>query len=162
MLETIYAPETARQIGLNRQYLQLMVHSGSHGLGGVILDKHIRQYGHQGLVTNSAAGSTYLMWYYAHQNRELIGRRILANLCAQGQKLVDISHNFIEPATINSECGWLHRKGAAAATKGLVIIPGSRGDFSYLVQPLDAAPRCIHWHMVPDANGSAQPAKADW
>jgi release factor H-coupled RctB family protein len=61
MLETIYASETARQIGLNRQHLQLMVHSGSRGLGGVILDKHIRQYGHQGLVADSAAGSTYLM-----------------------------------------------------------------------------------------------------
>lgn len=144
MLETIYVPETARQIGLNRQHLQLMVHSGSRGLGGVILDKHIRQYGHQGLVADSAAGSTYLMQHnqaldYAQQNRELIGRRILANLRSQGQKLVDISHNFIEPVTINGESGWLHRKGAAAATKGLVIIPGSRGDFSYLVQPLDTA-----------------------
>lgn len=144
MLDTIYAPEIAQQIGLSRQYLQLMVHSGSRGLGGVILDKHIRQYGHQSLTADSVAGRTYLMQHnqalkYAQQNRELIGRRILVNLRAQGQKLVDISHNFIESVTINSECGWLHRKGAAAATKGLVIIPGSRGDFSYLVQPLATA-----------------------
>lgn len=57
----------------------------------------------------------------------------------QGQKLVDISHNFIESVAIDGEWGWLHRKGAAPATKGLVIIPGSRGDFTYLVQPLDTA-----------------------
>lgn len=32
--------------------------------------------------------------------------------------------------------GWLHRKGAAPADCGLVVIPGSRGDFSYLVEPV--------------------------
>ena len=108
----------------------------------MILDKHTRQYGHQGLIADSPAGKEYLMQHnlaldYAQQNRELIGRRILANLREQGQKLLDISHNFIEPVTINKEYGWLHRKGAAPANRGLVIIPGSRGDFSYLVQPLE-------------------------
>ena len=142
MLETVYAPEIIRETGLDKQHLQLMVHSGSRGLGGMILDKHTRQYGHQGLIADSPAGKEYLMQHnlaldYAQQNRELIGRRILANLREQGQKLLDISHNFIEPVTINKEYGWLHRKGAAPANRGLVIIPGSRGDFSYLVQPLE-------------------------
>jgi release factor H-coupled RctB family protein len=36
---------------------------------------------------------------------------------------------------------WLHRKGAAPADVGLVVIPGSRGHFSYLVQPTLAAPQ---------------------
>jgi release factor H-coupled RctB family protein len=30
---------------------------------------------------------------------------------------------------------WLHRKGAAPSTEGPVVIPGSRGSFSYLVMP---------------------------
>ena len=30
---------------------------------------------------------------------------------------------------------WLHRKGAAPSNKGLVVIPGSRGARTYLVQP---------------------------
>jgi RNA-splicing ligase RtcB len=30
---------------------------------------------------------------------------------------------------------WLHRKGAAPSDVGPVVIPGSRGAFSYLVQP---------------------------
>ncbi|WP_367430492.1 RNA ligase RtcB family protein [Snodgrassella alvi] len=142
MLDTIYVAEIAEQIGLNKQHLQLMVHSGSRGLGGAILDKHIRQYGHQGLIADSEAGKSYLTQHnqalaYARQNRELIARRILTNLRAQGQKLADISHNFIEAACIHGESGWLHRKGAAPATQGLVVIPGSRGDYSYLVQPLD-------------------------
>ena len=144
MLETIYAPEIAQHISLNAQHLQLMVHSGSRGLGGMILNEHTRQYGHQGLIADSTAGRAYITQHnhaleYAQQNRELIARRILANLRVQGQKLVDISHNFIESVAIDGEWGWLHRKGTAPATKGLVIIPGSRGDFTYLVQPLDTA-----------------------
>lgn len=35
---------------------------------------------------------------------------------------------------------WLHRKGAAPADVGPVVIPGSRGHFSYLVQPTLATP----------------------
>ena len=30
---------------------------------------------------------------------------------------------------------WLHRKGAAPTDKGCVVIPGSRGSYSYLVKP---------------------------
>lgn len=144
LLEQIYLPDVAQQLGLDRQHLQLMVHSGSRGIGGAVLERHICQYGHQGLPANDIAGKDYLLQHnyalhYAHQNRELIARRILANLNADGHKLVDISHNFIEAATIYGQNGWLHRKGAAPATKGLVVIPGSRGDFSYLVQPVDTA-----------------------
>jgi release factor H-coupled RctB family protein len=32
--------------------------------------------------------------------------------------------------------GFLHRKGATPADRGLVVIPGSRGDYSYLVRPV--------------------------
>uniref|UniRef100_A0A7S3LN51 3'-phosphate/5'-hydroxy nucleic acid ligase n=2 Tax=Aplanochytrium stocchinoi TaxID=215587 RepID=A0A7S3LN51_9STRA len=32
---------------------------------------------------------------------------------------------------------WLHRKGAAPSNQGLVVIPGSRGSLSYLVQPIE-------------------------
>ena len=35
---------------------------------------------------------------------------------------------------------WLHRKGAAPADCGPVVIPGSRGSFSYLVMPCNASP----------------------
>ena len=47
-------------------------------------------------------------------------------------------HNWIEPCEVGGRECWLHRKGAAPSTCGPVIIPGSRGAFSYLVQP--AAP----------------------
>eukprot|EP01006_Ploeotia_vitrea_P029746 TRINITY_DN62224_c0_g2_i1.p1 TRINITY_DN62224_c0_g2~~TRINITY_DN62224_c0_g2_i1.p1 ORF type:complete len:530 (+),score=53.37 TRINITY_DN62224_c0_g2_i1:42-1631(+) len=46
-------------------------------------------------------------------------------------------------ATATSEVGccnyWLHRKGAAPADCGVVVIPGSRGHHSYLVKPVESA-----------------------
>ena len=32
----------------------------------------------------------------------------------------------------------MHRKGAAPSDKGLVVIPGSRGDLSYIVSPIQS------------------------
>ncbi|MDE9431149.1 RtcB family protein [Xenorhabdus bovienii] len=46
------------------------------------------------------------------------------------------SHSRFYPALIGNVDGWLHRKGATPSDQGAVIIPGSRGDYSYLVQPL--------------------------
>lgn len=37
--------------------------------------------------------------------------------------------------TIENENGWIHRKGATPSDQGYVVIPGSRGDYSYLVKP---------------------------
>lgn len=36
---------------------------------------------------------------------------------------------------------WVHRKGAAPADCGIVVIPGSRGTFSYVVKPLAGTPQ---------------------
>jgi release factor H-coupled RctB family protein len=48
----------------------------------------------------------------------------------------------VEDPTDNSgaKSVWLHRKGAAPSDRGPVVIPGSRGAFSYLVQPLQDVP----------------------
>ncbi|MEM7391592.1 MAG: RtcB family protein, partial [Verrucomicrobiota bacterium] len=40
-------------------------------------------------------------------------------------------HNWVE----RGEEGWLHRKGAAPSSSRFVLIPGSRGSFSYVVRP---------------------------
>lgn len=141
VLDTLYQPDTAHQIGLAEKALQLLIHSGSRGIGQEILTRHLAQYGQAGFAENESGLATY--WFnhqqalaYAAQNRELIARRILANLKSAGVKLVDIPHNFVEKTEINGEVGWLHRKGAAPSDQGLVIIPGSRGSYSYLVKPV--------------------------
>ncbi len=69
-------------------------------------------------------------------NRALIARRILQQLRAEGEPRLDVAHNFVEPCTVAGEAGWLHRKGATPDGQGLVIIPGSRGDYSWLVKPV--------------------------
>ena len=50
--------------------------------------------------------------------------------------VTSVFHNYMEEKTINNQEYWLHRKGATPADKGFVIIPGSRGDYSYIVSPI--------------------------
>jgi release factor H-coupled RctB family protein len=50
--------------------------------------------------------------------------------------ILDITHNAVLPFTYDGCNCWLHRKGAAPADCGPVIIPGSRDDLSFIVQPI--------------------------
>ena len=88
------------------------------------------------VVENSHA-STSLSWAdgIARANRLLIAERMLARWNAEGACLLDVHHNFLQPVRLDGEAGWLHRKGATPSDCGLVLIPGSRGDYSYLVLP---------------------------
>ncbi|UYZ85013.1 RNA ligase RtcB family protein [Entomomonas sp. E2T0] len=141
-LETIYDEAITTSLQLDKKNLQLLVHSGSRGLGGNILRSHVERFNHNGLLENTIEATDYLTQHnqallFAIENRELIARRILKRLRGKGHKLLDISHNLVTPVIIAGKQGWLHRKGAAPADKGLVVIPGSRGDYSYLVAPVD-------------------------
>nr|WP_231718089.1 RNA ligase RtcB family protein [Neisseria sp. 74A18] len=129
--------------------LQLLVHSGSRGLGQHILSRHVQQFGHQGLDAGSEAAADYLHAHqdaldFAHANRRLIAERMLHNWRSEGACLLDVHHNFLEEADIGGVHGWLHRKGATPADRGLVVIPGSRGDFSYLVLPAEDCSLSLH------------------
>lgn len=131
----------AEKIGLNKRYLQLLVHSGSRGLGQQILQYHVNNFGHQGLAEESRECLDYLQQHdnavqFAKLNRYLIALRILTLLSSEGHELSDISHNVLMPFSLAGKHGWLHRKGATPATEGVVVIAGSRGDYSYIVQPI--------------------------
>lgn len=100
---------------------------------------------------------------WAKSNRELIANRFMSCLTRheingplkneKGQSLtpdgsvclIDIWHNCAikknfclekEDGSKQTEELWLHRKGAAPNDLGPVVIPGSRGTFSYLVDPV--------------------------
>lgn len=129
------------QSALQKAQLLLLVHSGSRGLGQSILRRHVEAFSHNGLPENSDEARRYLAEHndalaFARCNRELIARRILQQINADGEPLLDVAHNFVEPCTVAGEAGWLHRKGATPDGQGLVIIPGSRGDYSWLVKPI--------------------------
>ena len=139
-VDTVYAPELLPE-HFNAQCLQLLVHSGSRGLGQTVLRAHVDQFGHAGLPENTFEAAEYLAQHaaaldFARANRRLIAERMLARWNAEGACLLDVHHNFLQSVRLDGEAGWLHRKGATPSDCGLVLIPGSRGDYSYLVRPM--------------------------
>jgi release factor H-coupled RctB family protein len=133
-----------KDVDLDPDAVYLCVHSGSRGLGEEILRDHFASHGTGGLQAGTEEAQVYLQKHdqamgWASANRELIAARMLGRLKSEGSRLSDVCHNWVESREFSGVPCWLHRKGAAPSTKGRVVIPGSRGAFSYLVQPL--APR---------------------
>eukprot|EP01130_Rhizamoeba_saxonica_P016156 TRINITY_DN7409_c0_g1_i1.p1 TRINITY_DN7409_c0_g1~~TRINITY_DN7409_c0_g1_i1.p1 ORF type:complete len:238 (+),score=65.70 TRINITY_DN7409_c0_g1_i1:848-1561(+) len=138
-----------------------MVHSGSRGLGTQVLEEHKAKYAYRGFVEDTEEAIQYLEKHdnamnWARCNRSLIAHRFLSMLigsevqpeCGDNEttsdgstRVLDIFHNYLSKWTFIDENGedidlWLHRKGAAPSNCGPVVIPGSRGAFSYLVEPI--------------------------
>lgn len=140
-IDEIYDSAAVNALQLDTNCLQLLVHSGSRGLGQAILEQHTAQFGHRPLVAGSEECARYLARHdealrFATANRALIAQRMLARWKADARQLVDINHNLVSPMVVDGDAGWLHRKGATPAHQGPVVIPGSRGEHSYLVAPI--------------------------
>lgn len=125
-------------LGLRQDRVWMMVHSGSRGLGQAILQAHRQPDIGQGIPADTLEAKAYLAEHdaalgWAILNRQIIAERFCECLGMTGRQVLDICHNSVT----RHQGGWLHRKGAAPADHGLVAIPGSRGDFSYLVEPLE-------------------------
>ena len=135
-IDEIVDGEAAARAGLDPEAVFVLVHSGSRGLGHSILEPHLGG----GMVTldpASAAGLAYLAAHdqavaWARLNRRIIAARAAHATRADATPVADLAHNMVEVTA----AGALHRKGAAAADRGLVPVPGSRGTLSYLVEPL--------------------------
>ncbi|KAA8997732.1 RNA ligase RtcB family protein [Affinibrenneria salicis] len=143
-LDEIYQPARLGALLPDTRQLLLLVHSGSRGLGQAILEQHVRAFGHRGLEQDTPEAAGYLSQHqlalrFAAYNRQCIAQRMLRRWHSDGEALLDVNHNLVAPAVIDGVSGWLHRKGATPADCGLVVIPGSRGDYSYLVRPLPHA-----------------------
>ncbi|KAJ3406030.1 hypothetical protein CcCBS67573_g01186 [Chytriomyces confervae] len=145
------------RLGLRRDRMALLVHSGSRSLGKSVLEKTLERAGDR--VKDGVsfeAGSKDMEEYmekhdhacaWARVNREVIAERFLALLLGgdeaaggdwmqeRAQIVIDIHHNNVEIKKINGDSVWVHRKGAAPSDRGIVPIPGSRGAFTYLVEP---------------------------
>lgn len=128
------------QLGIEPKQIQLLVHSGSRGLGQSILVRHVENHNHHGLTDQSDHQQDYLTAHnealrWAELNREMIAKRFIEAIRSDGQCLLDVNHNLVTAKSIAGQSGWLHRKGATPSDAGPVVIPGSRGDYSYLVMP---------------------------
>ncbi len=130
-----------KNLGLDADAVQVLVHSGSRGLGESILRSHVNRHGSAGLQTGSTDFEEYLRAHdaaiiWATANRDLIAERFIRCIGGTAGKKLDLCHNSVTPAEISTDQTWLHRKGAAPASNGPVVIPGSRGSMTYLVKPV--------------------------
>ena len=147
-IEEVYDQDAFNQLNLDKKHLMLLVHSGSRGLGQSILMDHVSTHNHDGLNESDNEFSHYMSQHdeavrWAELNRELIAKRFIKAVKAKGQCVLDINHNLVCAKNIDGVDGWLHRKGATPSDNGYVVIPGSRGDYSYLVKPI-ASPRSLY------------------
>ena len=130
-----------RQLGLGKQQLVVLVHSGSRGLGESILRAYAEEHQANGSDAESFAAAAYLRDHdlavrWAETNRALIARRFVQALGTEAECLWDGCHNSITRREFEGEAVWVHRKGAVATEGEPVAIPGSRGSLSYLVKPI--------------------------
>lgn len=140
VVEKVFGAKAFAELDLTRDKLVLLVHSGSRGLGESVLRAHVSEHGADGIEENSATANEYVAAHghavrWAKANRQVLAERFVATLGASAEHVLDGCHNSIEQREIDGQTVWLHRKGAAPADQGPMIIPGSRGAFSYLVLP---------------------------
>lgn len=172
-VEQVFDNEVFQALGLSRDELVMLVHSGSRDVGQAALETHLEARGANGAPAASSEAGHYLLLHdhavrWARANRELLARRLLETLGAEGERVWDGCHNSLTCAPLPltrpsgalplawggrwgertpepppnfsearqaGEAVYIHRRGAVAADGGPVVIAGSRGAFSYLVQP---------------------------
>lgn len=153
--------EDDAQLGLKAgQYLALLSHSGSRGVGFQIanhysklaqelhpkLDKSVRflawlsldwQEGQEYWLAMELAGR------FASANHEVIHRRVAKAVGLRPLAVVENHHNFAWKETLPAPAGYaekerpviVHRKGATPAGRGVLgVIPGSMADPGFLVR----------------------------
>jgi len=135
------------------EYLALLSHSGSRGVGAKIadrfsklamekhpdLDKSVRHLAW--LSLDSEDGQEYwlsmeLAGRFASANHYIIHKRVAAAVGLKEVAVVENHHNFawVEKLTDGRNV-IVHRKGATPAGKGVMgVIPGSMGDAGYVVR----------------------------
>lgn len=115
------------------------VHTGSRGLGAYILNEYAKQNKANCVDVNTTLGQWYISEHdkavvWARKNRQALMDKLSTCLSIDTTPVLDIYHNYLEPYDNNGH--WIHRKGAASSNNNLVIIPGSRGDHSFIVRPI--------------------------
>jgi release factor H-coupled RctB family protein len=143
-IDTVHDEALVAHNKLAPKYLQLLVHSGSRGLGQAVLRSHVEAFSHGGLVQDTPEADAYLAQHaaavrFAELNRHLIAARIFHRLRCEAVRVLEVNHNTVLPAQVDGQDGWLHRKGATPSDQGLVMLPGSRDDYSYLLEPVTGA-----------------------
>jgi release factor H-coupled RctB family protein len=140
-VEEICNAEAFDALGLERDRCALLVHSGSRALGQSIFRRLLADHGANPLQAGSQDAADYLRDHdqalaWSKASRALIAHRFSRQIGADADLVCDVPHNWLSQEDWRGEPAWIHRKGSASARASAVMIPGSRGTFSYLVRPL--------------------------
>lgn len=138
-IEKVLDHDTIDGMGLDKNYLFILVHSGSRSIGERLLRRHTDRYGAKGLDADSDEARGYLAAHdgalkWAACNRALIAHRFGSSINAKSAPVIDVCHNSVTRKSDGKDTFWLHRKGATSSESDLSIIPGSRGSLTYLVK----------------------------
>lgn len=137
-VDAVSDPVAAARLGLAAGSVVLIVHTGSRGTGEAILRAHVDAHGY-GPAPDHAA---YLAEHdravaWAAANRRAVAERVAEALGARlGEPVIDLCHNHVEPRPSPDAAGelYLHRKGAAPGDGRPVLVAGSRGTPSWVVE----------------------------
>lgn len=140
-VEEVCDAETFAALGLERDRCALLVHSGSRALGQKIFRQVLSEHGAKPLKAGSDAAERYIRDHddavaWSRASRALIAHRFSSQIGGDATLISDAPHNSVSLDDWQGEPAWIHRKGSASARETALMIPGSRGTFSYLVRPL--------------------------
>lgn len=134
-VEKVYDETVADQLGIRKNHVLLLIHSGSRGYGQEILNRYFKP---EGLEEGSSEAKEYITEHnlalvWSDRNRLVTAKKLLDLLGVENsvEVLLECCHNYLE----QTPEGWLHRKGSVSAKKGAIVIPGSRGSLTYLCVP---------------------------
>lgn len=130
VVEKIYNQDLASQYNITPNNIYLTVHSGSRGFGDAILTA----FNDKVIDINEYKELHQVALSWAQYNRESIASRFCNQInITEHMKIADMFHNFYE----EKDGMIIHRKGSAPCEiNKLIVIPGSRGALTYIVNPL--------------------------
>lgn len=126
--------------GIESDRALLLVHTGSRSIGDSIFRRLVAGGIAEGVEEGTVGAAEYLAAHdhaiaWAEENRKVVAERFLEAVRADGARILDSCHNSV----VRMGDGWLHRKGVSPADRGLLVVAGSRGHLSALVEPLPGA-----------------------
>ena len=146
-VEKIEDAENCEKLGIRKNDVLLLIHSGSRSYGEALWRDFAAKHGDKGVEAEGGDGAVYLSRHaelidWASFNRRLIARALARMAACESTELLNATHNSILPV---GEGKFIHRKGASAVESGKpVIVAGSRGTYTYLVSPLGDGEENIH------------------
>jgi len=147
VVEEVNDEEAFSALGIDKSRVLLLVHSGSRGYGDRVMETF---GGLGGLQSGTERAEEYMSTHgnallWAARNRYTVALKLTAHLGYESglKAILDCCHNFVE-RTEDNGARYIHRKGAVSALCGPVIIPGSRGTFTYIVTPAKETFKSLH------------------